>query len=183
MAMILTHGGRSFDFGRATAMDIDIADIAHSLANICRWNGHTKRFYSVAEHSFLMARYAVEKGGDVPLAVMCLMHDAPEAYLGDVTRPLKRALGEQYRAMEDRAWGLVCEKFCLTPWLDRMEQVHELDNRMIGDERAQAMCNPPEGFHWDLPDIPALGVVINFWEPHVAKSKFLEMWGMLGRNL
>ena len=87
--------------------DIDIRDIAHALGMLCRFNGHCNRFYSVAEHSVLVSRLCSPE-----FALEGLLHDAAEAYLGDVPTPLKRQWPE-FRHAEDRAYGVIARKFLI----------------------------------------------------------------------
>jgi hypothetical protein len=79
--------GKAFYVTDPKPEDIDILDIAHSLSMQCRYNGHTKGFYSVAEHSVLVANLVPPR-----LRLQALLHDASEAYVGDVIRPIKRLL-------------------------------------------------------------------------------------------
>src|ERR1700734_2059257 len=81
---IMLHSGAWFDFAAPHSSRFTIEDIAHGLANICRYSGQCNRFYSVAEHSVLVSEIAVG------FELEALMHDAAEAFLGDITRPLKQ---------------------------------------------------------------------------------------------
>ena len=94
-----TFTGRRFYPMDPVVEDITIEDIAHALALTCRWHGHTNSFYSVAQHSVLTSLLA-----DRPYRMAMLLHDAAEAYIGDLAKPLKRdtRLGESWRVMEDR---------------------------------------------------------------------------------
>ncbi|HWR22837.1 MAG TPA: phosphohydrolase [Feifaniaceae bacterium] len=87
---ITTYQNIRFDPLQAGEADIRIGDIAHALSLICRANGHFKAFYSVAQHSVHCALEAAACGLSRQTQLHCLMHDAAEAYLGDVTRPVKR---------------------------------------------------------------------------------------------
>jgi 5'-deoxynucleotidase YfbR-like HD superfamily hydrolase len=96
---IQTYTGRAVDLLMPRVEQIDVRDIAHALANLCRFTGHTNAFYSVAQHSCLVARIVEDlwqrEHGEkcpAPVALAALLHDAPEAYLGDVNTPLKRAM-------------------------------------------------------------------------------------------
>ncbi|MEM4379972.1 MAG: hypothetical protein QXL01_04720, partial [Thermoplasmatales archaeon] len=82
---IETYSGKKFDY--LAQSELDIEDIAHALSNLCRFNGHTRVFYSVAEHS-------VNVSSMVPpeLKIAALLHDAAEAYIGDVPSPLKQLI-------------------------------------------------------------------------------------------
>jgi len=95
MSKILLRSGTMHDLLNPAANgDPIIEDIAHALANICRWTGHTSRFYSVAEHCIRAAAIAPPE-----CKLHVLMHDAAEAYLGDVATPLKNLLPE-YKTIE-----------------------------------------------------------------------------------
>lgn len=87
MTWILTRSGRKFDLARPTADMVDPADIAHSLSMQCRFNGHTSRYYSVAQHSYLVADLVPAED-----QLAGLLHDATEAYVGDLVRPLKEGM-------------------------------------------------------------------------------------------
>jgi hypothetical protein len=97
--------------------EVCIADIAHALSMICRYGGHCPEFYSVAQHSVLVAciaklfAQAVFPEADDVAFVLGLFHDAPEAYLGDVITPLKVELGRGYKDAEARAWNAVTDHF------------------------------------------------------------------------
>ena len=85
---ITTYTGLHFDPVEPDENLIKIKDIAHALSMICRANGHTKIFYSVAQHSIACAKEASQQGLSKELVLGCLLHDASEAYLSDVTRPI-----------------------------------------------------------------------------------------------
>lgn len=87
MSTMLTHSGRTVDLLRVTPEDIDLADISWALAHINRFSGHASRPYSVAEHSINVARLLPE-----PIKIYGLLHDAHEAYIGDISTPMKLAL-------------------------------------------------------------------------------------------
>lgn len=91
---------------------ICIEDIAHSLANVCRYTGHTSKFYSVGQHSVIVSTIVGENRHD---QLFGLMHDATEAYLSDLARPVKNqpGLGGTYRRAETKLWLAIAFKFCL----------------------------------------------------------------------
>ena len=131
--------------------DIDIDDIAHALSNVCRWGGHIPHFYSVAQHSvlvseisFLIFREQRQQTGPVILprivALYGLLHDAAEAYLGDVCRPLKHDTGNAtaaaYKAAEENALSVILDKFELQ--IESMPSVVALaDNVLLKLEAKQ----------------------------------------------
>ena len=108
--------------------DIDIVDIAHALSLLCRYNGHCGQFYSVAEHSLRMSD-AKELPGD---SRWRLMHDAAEAYLGDIPSPIKAML-PKFTTMENVILEAIGERF----GLGRMNQtyIHAADRVMLATEK------------------------------------------------
>ncbi len=106
-AKIRTVSGVYLDLLDPKVEDIKITDIAHALANICRFGGHPREFYSVAQHSVRVS-YLV----DEEYALEALLHDATEAYLGDVITPLKNILPE-YRRLEEKLDGIIRKAFDL----------------------------------------------------------------------
>lgn len=109
MSWILTHSGRQFDLTSPTAAMISPVDIAHALSNLCRFNGHTRTHYSVAQHSMLVSSLVPEQH-----KLVALLHDATEAYIGDMTRPLK-AIMPGFRIAEEIIWQAICDRFNLDP--------------------------------------------------------------------
>ena len=89
---------------------IDIRDIAHALSLLCRANGHFKNFYSVGQHSINCAKEAQARGYSEKVQLACLLHDVSEAYLSDVTRPVKCEL-PRYREMERVLQNVIWTKY------------------------------------------------------------------------
>ena len=105
-----TFTGKRIDVLRVQPDDVCIEDIAHSLALQCRFNGHTPRFYSVAEHSVRVSELCEKIGYNRETRLMALLHDAAEAYLGDIIRPVKYGLGIDAMPF-DRIDAVVMHKF------------------------------------------------------------------------
>lgn len=121
---------------------IDIQDIAHSLARQCRFNGAIDGFYSVAQHS-VYASYLVNEEGSLPL--QALLHDASEAYLVDIPRPIKRLfVFEEYRKLETEVQAHIYSTFGLPP--DVPEEVKVVDNRLVITEALE--LGHPEHKTW-----------------------------------
>jgi uncharacterized protein len=163
-----THTGKQFFFMRPTPDMIDVVDIAAALGKLCRYGGHTRQFYSVAEHSVLLARWLEEQGHDLLTVFSGLMHDATEGYLVDIPRPIKHVLAD-YKRIEDGLAMAIHDKFGVLYPLPRV--VHEADSRILVDERAQAMSD--SGNEWGTDKLVALGVNLRFWSPDEAPGYFL----------
>lgn len=116
------------------AADIDIGDVAHALSLICRAGGHIRHFYSVAQHCLNCAAEAQARGCDAAVQLACLLHDAGEAYLSDVIRPVKRLLPE-YALLEQRVDSAVWEAFGLSHLTaEQLAQVRAVDDAMLHHE-------------------------------------------------
>ena len=160
---IQTFTGRQFWPMDPRADDVQIEDVAHALAMACRYAGHCKRFYSVAEHSMLLASVVAPEH-----KLWALLHDASEAYLVDVPRPVKPFLAG-YREAEDRVMAVICQKFGLA--ISMPAEVKRADGAILNDERAQNMCFSRH--EWSIDPTP-LGVTLQFWSPQEAERRFLE---------
>lgn len=160
--------------------EIVIEDIAHALSNLCRFGGHTRRFYSVAEHSVLVSRLVSRRGQPGNSYIKrALLHDASEAYLGDVIRPLKTSLHE-YKAIELKWEAAIAVRFELPADEDGDRVVKAADMQALLIERAalgneawmSATWKEDEQGH-QMP-IKSDGVIGNY--PGVAKDIFLAHW-------
>lgn len=150
--------------------EVFIHDIAHALANQCRYAGHCRRFYSVAEHSVLLARAFASREE----RLWALLHDASEAYLVDLPRPVKRYV-PAYVAAERVVMDAICRRFGLAS--DIPDAVHAADYRILRDELEQNMASPPAP--WGVQDEQPLGVTLRFWTPEQAEFWFLTEFDAL----
>ena len=168
---ILLRSGSYFDFEVPEESDITIEDIAHGLSHICRFTGQCHTFYSVAEHSILCSQRVPAEH-----AFAALMHDAAEAVMGDVSRPLKSLLPD-YKKIERRVERAVLSKFGLSA--DCNDFVKKADMEMLAFEQQIVMRNADE---W--PGIATAGEppTIKFLTPPEAYAAFLirfhELAGM-----
>lgn len=164
-----TYTGKQFWPFDPHNSEIDPDDIAHALSMLCRYGGHASDFYSVGEHCVLMS-YAVSPEN----ALAALLHDASEAYLVDVPRPIKRSSAmEAYRRAEAQLMDAIAARFYLgeSGWYTLPAEVKEADTRILVDERARLMslgC----ALDWGLDDVVALGVKIQCWPPAIAEEKW-----------
>lgn len=169
---IQTYSGLRFDPVNPRPEDIRIEDVAHALAHQCRFTGHTKFFYSVAEHSIHVSRQCTPQD-----ALAGLLHDASEAYLVDVASPLKR-LPEfaGYREIEARLQAMIFARFGLAPELPA--SVKDADLRMLSTEAVQIMS--PLHRDWVLPAQPYFDLRVDCHGPARARRLFLERFAHLG---
>jgi hypothetical protein len=171
MSWIQTFTGRKFYSVEPRAEDIDVRDIAHSLANLCRFNGHCLRYYSVAEHSVRVSRVLPSR-----LSLWGLLHDAGEAYLTDLPRPVKQFL-PQFTELEDRVLFRVAERFGLS-WPMPAEVKHA-DNVLLATEARDLMAPPPEP--WNLGVEPLVERIEPMLPPE-AERWFLDEFERLTRR-
>ena len=97
---MLTFSGRDYLPPQMMPADVHIEDVAHALSLICRFGGHTEVHYSVAQHSLLVARILEDQGAPVEAQLAGLLHDAHEAYIGDIPTPIKSVLGATWHDLE-----------------------------------------------------------------------------------
>lgn len=160
---ILLHSSFYFDLLDPAGSRFTLGDIAHGLGNTCRFAGQCARFYSVAEHSW-HASYLVP--GHLQFAA--LMHDAAEAFIGDVTRPLKSLL-PAYKEIEARSEAVIDERFA-TGGLCSHPLVKHADLRMLAAEQAKMM--PVHEDHWGcIADVEVPEITFKWWRPDEA-SRF-----------
>ena len=173
---IQTFSGVAFDLLDPKPEQVRIEDIAHALARLCRYTGHCERYYSVAEHSILVASI-------LPPHLMFegLMHDAIESYIGDLSSPLKVAMPE-YRRIEAPIRRAVAERFGLEP--DVPPLVKKSDMYMLEFERRRLLSKPPRD--WNLPandfEPQGIDVTLMCWKPRDAEREFLHHFEVLSKK-
>lgn len=162
---ILTFSGRMVDVFNFTPDDVDVTDIAHALSQTCRYGGHACEFYSVAQHSVLLSQV-------VPpyLAKCALLHDAAEAYIGDVPRPIKHRM-PVFVELDDKMTAIILKKFGVDP--SQMEELKQYDLRICIDEMNQLMPVGPDTYIPEEVLGEPLGVEIWSEGPFTAESEFL----------
>jgi len=128
---ILTYSKIRFNPLQPVEEDIRIEDIAHALSLTTRANGHFAYFYSVAQHCINCSREALARGYSRRVQLGCLLHDASESYISDLTRPVKRRL-EAYSIFEEKLQNMIYGKFGLKD-LDREElmQIEDVDDTLL----------------------------------------------------
>lgn len=181
---IMTFTGRLIDLADPQENDICIEDIAHSLSLQCRWTGHTSEFYSVAQHS-VVGSYCVPvfTPDDLELIYrdfwrkVTLMHDAGEAYYGDLATPFKVAMGDAYDKITKPIDEVIYSKFDLvhTP-IGYAEIVKPIDRCMLSLEAAWLVGLE---LHNPRPDVTMKSLdklMSRCWSPNEAEDRFLGRW-------
>lgn len=164
-AWIQSYSGRKVYPLMPNMGDFSITDIAHSLSNQCRYLGHTRDFYSVAQHCVLASKIVPPQ-----FALEGLLHDSGEAYLGDTPSPLKRTeMWAEYRDHEEWVLELIFRKFGLTWPLPPC--VHRADRVLLSTEARDVMS--PRHPDWIMPEEPPMLEVIVPMLPKEAEAAFL----------
>ena len=155
---------------------LDAGDIALALANQCRFGGHCRPFYSVAQHSVIVSELVEQRGGDVEDVFAALMHDAAEAYLGDMPHPLKHrsALGAAFKAAEAHLETAIRDRFRIKP---DVPEIKRADRALLATERRAFSA---ESWHWpELEGVEALDLELEAWAPDEAARAFAERYAEL----
>lgn len=169
---IQTYTGRAFWPFDPRPEEVCIEDIAHALAFQCRYGGHCKRFYSVAEHCYWVSWLCSEEN-----ALDGLMHDRSEAYLVDLPRPIKWHLPE-YKLLEESLDKVTAIPFNLV--VPMPVEVKQLDNAILICERDQIMNYSP--YDWEVLTSIKVDIELACWTPEQAEAKFLERFEILRRE-
>ena len=164
----VTRSGNKFFPLAPKPEEILIDDIAFALSNISRFGGHVE-FYSVGEHCC-----HIYDACPPHLKFLGLMHDSPEAYLGDVVRPLKHQLPD-YQQAEHNLWLIIANKFHLSP---DQSPIKPFDNRAMLTERNQLMEAGPNtrNWYWDHAGLKPLDFKVGNWPPMVTRMEFMKRY-------
>ena len=166
---IETFTGKKFHFPLPNEDDICIKDIAHGLALTCRYGGQCRQFYSVAEHCVLLSRYKSSRIDRVNIRRELLMHDAQEAYLTDIPRPLKKCLPD-YKKIENDIELIIYRIYGLSNY--GHAYVKEYDNRILVTEARQLGLNVEDWCDY-FKRLKPLDIKLQLWRPEVAEQMFL----------
>ncbi|MCP5267482.1 MAG: phosphohydrolase [Zoogloeaceae bacterium] len=168
---VSTHLGHRFQPLAPRSEDVVIEDIAHGLAFQCRFNGQTQHFYSVAQHSLIVASLVPKR-----LALAALLHDAAEAYLGDMVKPLK-ILFPEFSRIEASVMAVIGERFGVDGFTDPL--IKRADLIALATEKRDLMPHSCEAWE-SLNGIAPLPSRIAALPPQAAKQEFLEACRKLG---
>jgi hypothetical protein len=183
---IETFTGKYVDTRQPTADTINVADIAHALANVCRYGGHSRRFYSVAEHAVFVSVRLERKGCSWPVVFEGLHHDDPEAYLGDIPRPLKPLLGKTYEVLTNRMEAAITKALELEG-VSRADYlvIKEADNWALFVEARHLLPSKGAGWWdggqssqtWGIDSLPSRIITPDYWRgglpPEAAEQLYL----------
>jgi uncharacterized protein len=154
----------------------DIEDIARALGNLCRFGGHCRVFYSVAQHSVIVSELVEQRGGDAEDVFAALMHDASEAYLGDMPHPLKHrsALGAVFKEAEDHLEAALREHFAIKPGV---AEIKRADRALLAAERRAFSA---ERWAWpELEGVEPLDIELEALSPDESERAFMRRFAEL----
>jgi hypothetical protein len=168
LAGFLTHSGRTVDLLAFLPIDVDIEDIAHALSREPRYGGHLDAHYSVAQHSVLVSMCAADED-----ELWGLLHDASEAYIKDIPKPLKQSVVfEPYRRLERHITKCVCRRYGLS---DEEPASVKVADRVVAEWEERDL----RGI--DRPDCRVKGALVP-WDADTAKAVFLKRFRNLYRG-
>jgi uncharacterized protein len=171
---IYMHGGKKYNLDNPFVHSFNVEMIAHSLSNQCRFNGHTKQFYSVAEHSVRIASYLHHSGYMPDTCLAGLLHDAGEIITGDITRPVQNYFHlDSLKNFEEVVYIIICAQFGLS-FKDIDRSIIKHVDMIICDCELNALVLNEVVY-------PSTPLTFRFecWPPETAKKEFLEMFDKL----
>ena len=149
-----TYTGKRFDPMQMTPEEVSLRDIAHALSLLCRGGGHMKYFYTVGLHSLNCAREAASRGWSDRLVLACLLHDASEAYLSDIIRPVKVHLSN-YLEIEEQIMQTILTHFHLGDLTPEENALwHQIDDEMLSQELKNLINGEHEMIPVSLTSVP-----------------------------
>ena len=149
-----TYTGKRFEPLKMTPEDVSLRDIAHALSLLCRGGGHMKYFYTVGLHSLNCAREAASRGWSDRLVLACLLHDASEAYLSDIIRPVKVHLSN-YLEIEEQIMQTILTHFHLGDLTPEENALwHQIDDEMLSQELKNLINGEHEMIPVSLTSVP-----------------------------
>lgn len=174
---IRLRSGRYFDLADPKPDQFTFGDIAGALSKICRFGGQIDSYYSVAEHSVLCSKVAADDGLPLDTQIAVLMHDAAEAFCGDMVKPLKVML-PHYREIEAAIETVVAEKFTID-FRREGHSIREIDHAMLIQER-RCLFSADNVVWVGEKEVRQLAIIPNCWRPDHAEAAFVNRARMLG---
>lgn len=174
MTWMNTLSNTQFDIFDPEPSNVSIHDIAHALSNVCRYSGQCMFFYSVAEHSLLMSKLAPSD-----LKLFALLHDAAEAYMGDMIRPHKKIFTD-FVTVEKHLIRAIFQAFGIEAFLDNVEakaEIKRLDNILLASEKR--VLFPNTSLDWGLTEPEDSNITIRGLSPNLIHVRFLATFASL----
>ena len=178
-----TFSGEKFYLFYPEKSKVCLVDIAHALSQLCRYNGHTSHFYSVAEHSIHVAQHLEDEGFSPEIALAGLMHDAAEAYVGDIISPIK-AQFPVLESMEQKIQNEILKQLCpdiLDVHKHYKTLISKIDKNIVNDERKALMLKTQH--KWIFNGAEALNCPIPCWTSDDAcqrfHTRFTQLYGVI----
>ena len=169
-AWIVTRSGRRIDFPTPDRESIDFNDIAEALAKTCRFNGHCRGFYSVAQHCVIAGRHMANLGRG--LGIYGILHDAHEAYTGDIVRPMKEILAEHLKPIEEALDAVIYHVAGVTPPDEAIRfWIKQIDLRLLMTEKRDLVTD--RGHMWSVHAEPYRHESITPWPWESAMTRWL----------
>lgn len=169
-----TFTGAFVDVGKPEPSTIKLEDIAHALSQTCRYGGHCKSFYSVAEHAVFVSIRLERRGEDDKTQMMGLHHDDAEAYLGDIPRPMKPLLGASYERMSDRMDAAICQSLGLPYGVESLHDpaIKDADNWSLFVEARHLLPSQGKGwwdgeqgsYKWNIGELPSRIITPDYFQ-------------------
>ena len=167
---IETSKGNRFDYATPENYKFNTDEIAHALSQLCRFTGHTKEFYSVAQHSIMVSNLLPYN-----LRLLGLLHDAAEAFIGDINAPLKQLL-PQVKELENRIQAAIYKQYGVAYTAEAAAMVKEADIMMLLTEKRDLMPGGMPVDKWGdwVKQYKPIRCRIEPWTPEYARDRFID---------
>ncbi len=180
MTWIETYSGQKVSFPFPEPRAIKIQDIAHGLSHVCRFSGQCSHFYSVAQHSINMTIELNKRGCGPRLLLLALLHDASEAYIGDMPSPLKRLI-PAYREIEKTVLQAIWNGLQITPPAQWEKAVIKRADELLLGYEAEALMRCSDS--WNQRYIKGKTLLspkyFDYTQPEIIESQFLAAFNSL----
>ncbi len=178
---VAVYSGRMINVSNLQPEDIDLRDIAHALSLQCRYNGHCRFHYSVAQHSVAVCNFVLEETNNLRAGLVALLHDASEAYISDIVRGCKRQM-PAYCELEAQVQDRIFKKLGLIEYQDYHDVVKKWDNRVLKSEVLALIRG--KGHDWPgFDEVKAAQLEILELSPGQAEDAFLVALNNLSMRL
>jgi len=175
---IQTCTGMKFHFTEVDQYPFDLEDFAQPLSLLCRFVGHISKFYSVGEHCIHVASLLESRGYNPQTVWFGLIHDAGEAFIGDISRPLKHLVEDTIRPIEEKILKGICVNYKVNYTNVDREAVHTADLDLCSTEALKLLPHDPIE-DWHLIGTPIVSIDLPCWTPEETKERYYSLFGTL----